>query len=117
MKTEVEKFTENGAVFVDGTELEDIDVLILATGFNYSFSFIQKDVIRKEREFLLLSDLVWPADLEPATLAILVSYNLLEVSLQLMKCKRDGPLEYSVETVSFQVLRKDYRWWKNTTRD
>lgn len=71
MKTEVEKFTENGAVFVDGTELEDIDVVILATGFNYSFSFIQKDVIRKEREFLLLYDLVWPADLEPATLTII----------------------------------------------
>lgn len=71
MKTEVEKFTENGAVFVDGTELEDIDVVILATGFNYSFSFIQKDVIRKEREFPLLYDLVWPADLEPATLAII----------------------------------------------
>lgn len=71
MITNVERFTENGAVFVDGTELDNIDVVILGTGFKYSFPFIQKDAIKVENAFPFLYDLVWPADMEPATLAII----------------------------------------------
>lgn len=40
MKMEVEKFIENGVVFVDGMEFDDIDVVILVIRFNYSFFFI-----------------------------------------------------------------------------
>lgn len=71
MKTDVERFTENGAVFVDGTELTDIDVVILGTGFNYSFPFLQKDVVKIDNAFPNLYDLVFPADLEPPTLAVI----------------------------------------------
>lgn len=112
MITDVERFTENGAVFVDGTELDNIDVVILGTGFKYSFPFIQKDAIKVENAFPFLYDLVWPADMEPATLAIIGLVQPLVASLQFLRCSRDVQLVCSLETASCQVLHKDYKWWK-----
>lgn len=71
IKTDIERFTENGAIFVDGTTLENIDVVILGTGFTYSFPFLQENVVKIENAFPFLYDLVWPGDLEPATLAVI----------------------------------------------
>ncbi|XP_062595036.1 flavin-containing monooxygenase 5-like [Saccostrea cucullata] len=71
IKTDVERFTENGAIFVDGTKLDKIDVVILGTGYNFSFPFLQEDVVKVDNSFPYLYDLVWPADLEPSTLAII----------------------------------------------
>ena len=34
------RFTENGAVFEDGSEIHDIDLVILATGFDMDLDFI-----------------------------------------------------------------------------
>ncbi|XP_061174812.1 flavin-containing monooxygenase 5-like [Saccostrea echinata] len=71
VKTDVERFTEDGAIFVDGTKLDNIDVVILGTGYNFSFPFLQEDVVKVENSFPYLYELVWPADLEPLTLAII----------------------------------------------
>lgn len=40
MIIDVERFIENGVVFVDGMEIDNIDVVILGIGFKYSFFFI-----------------------------------------------------------------------------
>lgn len=40
MIIDVERFIENGVVFVDGMEFDNIDVVILGIGFKYSFFFI-----------------------------------------------------------------------------
>ena len=34
------RFTENGAVFEDGSEIHDIDLVILATGFDFELDII-----------------------------------------------------------------------------
>ena len=34
------RFTENGAVFEDGSEINDIDLVVLATGFIYEFDIL-----------------------------------------------------------------------------
>ncbi|XP_061177253.1 dimethylaniline monooxygenase [N-oxide-forming] 2-like [Saccostrea echinata] len=71
MKTGVERFTENGAIFIDGTELKDIDVIVLATGYKYSYDFLEEGVVKLHDAFPYLYDLVWPVDLQPATLAVI----------------------------------------------
>lgn len=71
IKTGIERFTEDGAIFIDGTEVRDIDVVVLATGYKYSYDFVEEGVIRLEDAFPHLYDLVWPVDLQPATLAVI----------------------------------------------
>ena len=34
------RFTENGAVFEDGSEIHDIDLVVFATGFDMDLDFI-----------------------------------------------------------------------------
>ena len=34
------RFTENGAVFEDGSEIQDIDLVVFATGFDMDLDFI-----------------------------------------------------------------------------
>ena len=44
VKADVKTFTETGVEFVDGTVAEDIDVVVLATGYSFGFPFIDKEV-------------------------------------------------------------------------
>ncbi|XP_040085901.1 flavin-containing monooxygenase 5-like [Oryx dammah] len=69
MKPNVTKFTETSAIFEDGTE-EDVDVVIFATGYTYSFPFLENnstvlDIQRSMYKF------VFPPELEKPTLAFI----------------------------------------------
>ncbi|KAK3778288.1 hypothetical protein RRG08_005813 [Elysia crispata] len=44
VKTDVKRFTATGVEFVDGTAEDDIDVVVLATGYSFGFPFIDKEV-------------------------------------------------------------------------
>ena len=44
MKTDVKRFTATGVEFVDGTKEDNIDLVILATGYSFGFPFIDKEV-------------------------------------------------------------------------
>ncbi|KAH3851051.1 flavin-containing monooxygenase 5-like [Dreissena polymorpha] len=68
---DVDRFTENGVKFEDGSQLEDIDVVILGTGYTYSFPFLDESVIKREGHFSYLYKLVWPTELHPSTLAVI----------------------------------------------
>lgn len=67
---DVKQITRDGCVFVDGTEIKDIDAIIFGTGYIYSFPFLDKSVIRREGHFSYLYKLVWPAEMEHHTLAV-----------------------------------------------
>lgn len=71
IKTNVTTFTERGAKFDDGTELDNIDVVIIGTGFNYSFPFLEQSIVKVEDHFPYLYELVFPAELNPPTLAVI----------------------------------------------
>ncbi|XP_005113181.1 putative dimethylaniline monooxygenase [N-oxide-forming] 6, partial [Aplysia californica] len=45
LKADVKTFTETGVEFVDGTSVQDIDVVVLATGYSFGFPFIDKEVM------------------------------------------------------------------------
>lgn len=70
IKSDVQTFTERGAIFDDGTSVDNIDVVVLATGFKYSFPFLDNSIIEVDNHFAYLYELVFPVDLEPATLAV-----------------------------------------------
>lgn len=67
---DIKYITKTGAVFVDGTEIDNIDVIILGTGYVYSFPFLDKNVIKQDGHFSYLFNLVWPTDMEQPTLGV-----------------------------------------------
>ncbi|KAK3594327.1 hypothetical protein CHS0354_024263 [Potamilus streckersoni] len=67
----VERFTETGVIFEDGSKAEDIDVVILGTGYKYSFPFLDDSIVKVEGHFSYLYKLVFPVDLKPCSLAVI----------------------------------------------
>ncbi|KAM6217616.1 LOW QUALITY PROTEIN: dimethylaniline monooxygenase [N-oxide-forming] 4 [Rhynchocyon petersi] len=71
MKTSIKEFTETSAVFEDGTREENIDVVIFTTGYVFSFPFLEEPLKSLCKKNIYLYKLVFPANLEKATLAII----------------------------------------------
>ena len=67
----VVNFTEHGAEFRDGSRLDNLDAVIFGTGYNYSFPFLEDSVVKMNDYVADLYLLVWPADLNPCTLAVI----------------------------------------------
>lgn len=71
LKPNVKEFTENSAVFEDGTTEEDIDVVLFATGYNFSFPFLEESVRSVIDNNRSLYKCIFPPQLEKPTLAII----------------------------------------------
>ncbi|XP_071421435.1 flavin-containing monooxygenase 5-like isoform X2 [Pithys albifrons albifrons] len=69
VKPNIQEFTETSAIFEDGTR-EDIDVVVFATGYSFSFPFLEGCVKVVENQ-LPLYKFVFPPDLEKPTLAFI----------------------------------------------
>ena len=50
------RFTENGAVFEDGSEIHDIDLVVFATGFDMDLDFIDVPGIKGRLPQILSKD-------------------------------------------------------------
>ncbi|XP_026559216.1 dimethylaniline monooxygenase [N-oxide-forming] 2-like [Pseudonaja textilis] len=71
MKPNVKKFTEKGVIFEDGSTEENIDVVIFATGYNFSFPYTQDSILGTQTNKLSLYKYVFPPHLEKHTLAVI----------------------------------------------
>ncbi|NWV51770.1 FMO4 monooxygenase, partial [Daphoenositta chrysoptera] len=71
LKPNVKEFTENSAVFEDGTTEENIDVVLFATGYNFSFPFLEESVRSVIDDNRSLYKCIFPPQLEKPTLAII----------------------------------------------
>uniref|UniRef100_A0A8D2MBX7 Flavin-containing monooxygenase n=1 Tax=Zonotrichia albicollis TaxID=44394 RepID=A0A8D2MBX7_ZONAL len=69
MKPNVQEFTETSAIFEDGTR-EDVDAVVFATGYSFSFPFLDGCVKVVENQIPLYK-FVFPPDLEKPTLAFI----------------------------------------------
>ncbi|XP_063796098.1 flavin-containing monooxygenase 5-like isoform X2 [Pseudophryne corroboree] len=69
LKTNVKQFTETDVIFEDGTVEKDIDVVIFATGYHFSFPFFDDSVIKVENNEVPLYKRVFPPHLEKHTVA------------------------------------------------
>ncbi|XP_007935983.1 flavin-containing monooxygenase 5-like [Orycteropus afer afer] len=70
VKPNVKEFTETDAIFDDGTIEEKIDVVIFATGYSFSFPFLD-DLIKVTNNEVSLYKLMFPPDMEKPTLAVI----------------------------------------------
>lgn len=64
IKPNVKKFTKTGVEFEDGTFEDDIDAVILATGYRFGFPFLDKSVIDVVNNKVQLYKSMFPPDLE-----------------------------------------------------
>ncbi|XP_064575530.1 flavin-containing monooxygenase 5-like isoform X2 [Zonotrichia leucophrys gambelii] len=69
VKPNVQEFTETSAIFEDGTR-EDVDAVVFATGYSFSFPFLDGCVKVVENQIPLYK-FVFPPDLEKPTLAFI----------------------------------------------
>ncbi|NXX93494.1 FMO4 monooxygenase, partial [Centropus bengalensis] len=71
LKPKVKEFTETSAIFEDGTTEENIDVVLFATGYNFSFPFLDESVRNLIDDNRSLYKRIFPPQLEKPTLAII----------------------------------------------
>ncbi|NXN19893.1 FMO4 monooxygenase, partial [Indicator maculatus] len=71
LKPNVKEFTESSAVFEDGTAEDNIDVVLFATGYIFTFPFLEESVRSLFDDNRSLYKRVFPPQLEQPTLAII----------------------------------------------
>ncbi|NXC48052.1 FMO4 monooxygenase, partial [Penelope pileata] len=71
LKSSVKEFTETSAVFEDGTTEENIDVVVFATGYEFSHPFLEESVRNPLKNNRTLYKCIFPPQLERPTLAII----------------------------------------------
>ncbi|NXW42991.1 FMO4 monooxygenase, partial [Nyctiprogne leucopyga] len=71
LKPKVEEFTESSVLFEDGTTEENIDVVLFATGYMFSFPFLEESVRSLFDDNRSLYKRIFPPQLERPTLAII----------------------------------------------
>lgn len=71
MKPNIREFTETGVVFEDGTVAENLDEVILCTGYSIGFPALEKGLINVDDNRLTLYKLMYPPSLKHPTLAVI----------------------------------------------
>ncbi|ESO96189.1 hypothetical protein LOTGIDRAFT_214741 [Lottia gigantea] len=71
IKTDIKRFTERGVEFLDGTIEDDIDIVVLATGYIFGFPFVEKSVIDVKDNRVELYKYMFPPELSHHTLAVI----------------------------------------------
>ncbi|XP_075012758.1 flavin-containing monooxygenase 5-like [Calonectris borealis] len=69
VKPNIQEFTETSAIFEDGTR-EDIDAVVFATGYSFSFPFLE-GCVKVVKNQIPLYKFVFPPNLEKPTLAFI----------------------------------------------
>ncbi|XP_013400166.1 dimethylaniline monooxygenase [N-oxide-forming] 5 [Lingula anatina] len=71
VKPNIRRFTKTGVEFEDGTMEDNIDAVILATGYIFGFPFIDEKVIKVEKNVADLYKYMWPLTTDHPTLAVI----------------------------------------------
>uniref|UniRef100_A0A671MGC9 Flavin-containing monooxygenase n=1 Tax=Sinocyclocheilus anshuiensis TaxID=1608454 RepID=A0A671MGC9_9TELE len=71
VKPNVKEFRGSSVVFEDGTVEDDIDLVVFATGYTFSFPFLSSHAIPVSKNKVSLYKYVYPPGLERPTLAVI----------------------------------------------
>lgn len=71
VKADIAKVQGNTVYFTDGSKVDEIDAIILATGFKFTFPFLSDKVLCPKDKYIPLYKYAFPPTLNPATLAII----------------------------------------------
>jgi len=71
VKPNVRHVTETGVEFDDGSVVDDIDVIIYATGYKFGFPYIDHNALEVVNNEVKLFKFTFPPDIHPSTLAVI----------------------------------------------
>ncbi|XP_053726656.1 flavin-containing monooxygenase 5-like [Synchiropus splendidus] len=71
VKPNIRRFQGSNVEFDDGTVVEDVDLVVFATGYKFSFPFLASNVVSVANNKASLYKYVFPPELEKSTLAII----------------------------------------------
>ncbi|CAL1267750.1 unnamed protein product [Larinioides sclopetarius] len=71
VKSDIKAFTESGVIFEGESKVTEVDTVIMATGYQWKFPFLEEGVVTKDGDCLNLYKCIYPVQLPHATLAIL----------------------------------------------
>ena len=71
VKADIAEVQGNAVHFADGSKVEDIDAIILAIGFKFSFPFLSDSLLCPKDQYIPLYKYVFPPTFNPGTLAII----------------------------------------------
>ena len=71
IKSNVSRFTETGVEFEDGTRADDIDCVVMATGYIFGFPFLDPSIVEVRDNKVELYKYMFPPDLDHHTLAVI----------------------------------------------
>ena len=71
MKSDIREITPNGVAFEDGTKEENIDGIILATGYLHGYPMLKEGILTLKENRPDLYKGVWPPHLKHPTFAVI----------------------------------------------
>ncbi|XP_029355995.1 dimethylaniline monooxygenase [N-oxide-forming] 5-like [Echeneis naucrates] len=71
VKPNICRFQETSVVFEDGSTVEDVDLVVFATGYKFSFPFLDSLLVSVSDNKASLYKYVFPPELDPPTLAVI----------------------------------------------
>ena len=71
IKPNIARLTVGGVEFDDGSSEEDVDVIILATGYTFSFPFLDQSILKVKDNVVDLYRWMFPPNLEHPTLVVI----------------------------------------------
>ncbi|CAJ0940028.1 unnamed protein product [Ranitomeya imitator] len=71
VKPHVTKFTETSVHFADGSVVDNLDVVLLATGYDYSFPFLDEAIVKKDETKGSFYKKIVPLGIEKPTIAFI----------------------------------------------
>ncbi|UJR36615.1 hypothetical protein I4U23_029335, partial [Adineta vaga] len=73
IKPNIKEFTADGhgVIFTDGSKLDHVDCILMATGFNIAFPYLDEKVLAVHDNRVRLYEYVWPSHMTHSTLAVM----------------------------------------------
>lgn len=71
VRADVAKVQGNAVHFADGSKVEDIDAIILAIGFKFSYPFLSDSLLHPKDRYIPLYKYIFPPTFNPGTLAVI----------------------------------------------
>ncbi|XP_073498684.1 flavin-containing monooxygenase 3-like [Phyllobates terribilis] len=71
IKPHVKKFTETSVHFEDGSVVDNLDIVLLATGYDYSFPFLDEAIVEKDENKGSFYKKIIPLGIEKPTIAFI----------------------------------------------
>lgn len=71
VRADVAKVQGNAVHFADGSKVQDIDAIILAIGFKFSYPFLSDSLLHPKDRYIPLYKYIFPPTFNPGTLAVI----------------------------------------------